>query len=64
VAIDAASCDLVNNEKSIPNTAIKKTLKKGEDKWRAIYPAIDWNIQLDHAEKIGLGERKYILVKI
>lgn len=64
VAIDTASCDLVNNEKSIPNTAIKKTLKKGDDKWRAIYPTIDWNIQLDHAEKLGLGERKYILVKI
>jgi len=64
VAIDAASCDLVNNEKSIPNTAIKKLLKKGDDKWRALYPAIDWNIQLDHAEKSGLGERKYMLVKI
>ena len=64
VAIDAASCDLVNNEKSIPNTAIKKPLKKGDDKWRAIYPTIDWNIQLDHAEKSGLGERKYMLVKI
>ena len=64
VAIDTASCDLVNNEISMPNTAIKKVLKKGEDKWRALYPSIDWNIQLDHAEKIGLGERKYILVKI
>jgi uncharacterized Fe-S center protein len=64
VAIDTASCDLVNNEKSIPNTAIKKPLKKGEDKWRALYPSIDWNIQLDHAEKTGLGERKYTLVKI
>ncbi|MCX5803567.1 MAG: DUF362 domain-containing protein [Proteobacteria bacterium] len=64
VSIDAASCDLVNNEESIPNTAIKKILKKGEDKWRAIYPSIDWNIQLNHAEKLGLGERAYTLVKI
>lgn len=64
VSIDSASCDLVNNEISIPNTAIKKQLKKGEDKWRALYPAIDWNIQLDHAEKLGLGKREYILIKI
>ena len=64
VSIDAASCDLVNSEESIPKTAIKKPLKRGEDKWRALYPAIDWNIQLDHAEKLGLGERKYTLVKI
>jgi uncharacterized Fe-S center protein len=64
VAIDSASCDLVNNEESIPNTAIKKMLKQGEDKWRALYPTIDWNFQLNHAEKMGLGSRKYTLVKI
>lgn len=64
VAIDAASCDMVNNEVSLPGTAIKHTLAKGEDKWRALYPEIDWNIQLDHAEKMGLGTRKYQLVKI
>jgi uncharacterized protein len=64
VSIDAASCDLVNSEESLPHSVIKKALPKGEDKWRAIYPSIDWNIQLDHAEKMGLGERKYALVKI
>jgi len=64
VAIDTASCDLVNNEKSIPNTAIKKPLKKGDDKWRALYPSIDWNIQLEHAQMLGLGEKTYTLVKI
>lgn len=64
VSIDTASCDLVNNEESIPHTAIKKVLKKGEDKWRAIYPRIDWSVQLNHAEKMGLGERKYTLIKI
>jgi len=64
VAIDAASCDLVNNEESIPNTALKKALKPGEDKWRALFPTIDWNYQLDHAEKMGLGSREYTLVRI
>jgi hypothetical protein len=64
VSIDAASCDLVNNEESIPNTAIKRILKGGEDKWRAIYPTIDWSVQLDHAEKMGLGSKAYRLVRI
>jgi uncharacterized protein len=64
VSIDAASCDLVNNEESIPGTAVKKKLGPGEDKWRALYPSIDWSVQFDHAEKIGLGERSYTLVKI
>lgn len=64
VSIDAASCDLVNNEESFSNTAIKKPLKSGEDKWRALYPAIEWEIQLKHAEKMGLGERMYNLIKV
>jgi hypothetical protein len=64
VSLDAACADLVNNEESLPGTAIKHVLKKGADKFRAVYPTIDWNIQLDHAERLGMGERKYMLVKV
>ncbi len=64
VSIDAASADLVNSEESLPGTAIKHRSQRGEDKFRAVYPSVDWNIQLDHAEKLGLGERKYMLVKV
>jgi len=64
VAIDAASCDLINGEPSLPNTAIKTVLEPGGDKWRALFPGIDWTVQLSHGEKIGLGEREYMLVKI
>ncbi len=64
VSIDAASCDLVNNEESLPNTSIKTRLAKGEDKWHAMFPSVTWNTQLDHAEKLGLGERSYSIVKI
>lgn len=64
VAIDAASVDLVNRGESLPGTAIKHRLKTGEDKFRAVYPTVDWNVQLDHAQKLGLGERAYTLVKV
>jgi uncharacterized protein len=64
VAIDAASCDLVNRECSLPGTAIKQPLGEGEDKFRAVFPRIDWNVQLNHAEKVGVGEREYTLVKV
>ncbi len=64
VAIDAACCDLVNGEESIPGSAIKQVSKPGEDKFRAVFPRIDWNIQLDHAQRLGLGERAYTLVKV
>ena len=64
VAIDAASCDLVNGEESLPGTAIKQPLGSGEDKFRALFPRIDWTVQLDHAERMQMGERAYSLVKI
>ncbi|MBU0629507.1 MAG: DUF362 domain-containing protein [Candidatus Margulisbacteria bacterium] len=49
VALDQACVDLVNKA-------------AGNDKFRALWPAVDWGIQLSHAEKIGLGSRKYALV--
>ena len=64
VAIDSASCDLVNAEESMPGSAIKEALKKGEDKFRAVFPRIDWNVQLDHAQRLQMGERAYTIVKI
>jgi uncharacterized Fe-S center protein len=35
------------------------TRGEGTDKFRLIHPETDWQTGLDHAEKIGLGERKY-----
>lgn len=65
VAIDQASLDLVNKEIGIKNSALKSNFKKGEDKFRGLYPEIDWEIQLDYAEKLGMGSRRgYELIRI
>jgi hypothetical protein len=64
VAIDQASCDLVNNERGLEGTALKANLQKGKDKFLGIYPKVDWTIQLDYAEKIGLGSRMYDLIAV
>ncbi len=64
VAIDQASADLVNQQPGSSESCLKEGLKPGEDKFRAIYPKIDWTIQLDHGEHIGLGNRKYELIAI
>ncbi len=50
VALDQASSDLINK-------------KFGKDFWRSIYPEIDSTVQLDYAEKLGLGSRKYSLIE-
>jgi len=62
VAIDQASVDLINQSQGIPNTAISGKYGSGVDKFRAIYPDIDWQEQLAYAEEIGLGSRKYELI--
>lgn len=62
VAIDQASVDLINQNQGIPNTAINGKYGSGVDKFRALYPDIDWQVQLAYAEKIGLGSRKYELI--
>ena len=64
VAIDQASVDLVNGEAGNRSSKLQKNWNPGEDKFRAVYPEVDWNIQLAYAEEIGMGTRKYELIKI
>ena len=65
VAIDQASVDLVNLETGIKDSALKSNFKKGDDKIRGLYPEIDWKIQLDYAEKLGMGSRRgYELIRV
>ena len=64
VAIDQASADLVNEQKAIPGSVLTTNLKPGEDKFKGLYPNVEWKHQLDYAQKIGLGTKKYRLVKL
>jgi len=64
VALDQACADLVNAARGNQDTALKTGHEPGGDKFRGVYPEIDWQVQLVHAEKIGLGSRKYELVTI
>ena len=55
VAIDQISVDLVNQTEG---------RIESKDKFRALYPNVDWTVQLEYAEKIGLGSRKYEIIKL
>jgi uncharacterized Fe-S center protein len=63
VAIDQAAVDLVNQSPGLAGSSLKDT-SPGTDKFRDIYPKVDWPIQLDYAEQLGLGSRQYELIKI
>ncbi len=64
VALDQACADLVNQAEALPGTALCCNLKAGEDKFRGLHPDIDWEVTLEHAEKIGLGSRRYELKRL
>ncbi len=64
VAIDQASVDLVNGEPGNRSSKLPEAWEPGENKFRAIYPEVDWNVQLAYAEEIGMGNREYELIKI
>jgi hypothetical protein len=62
VAIDQASADLVNAQPGFTASALKKNHAAGRDKFRGVYPNVNWEIQLEYARELGLGERRYTLI--
>ena len=64
VALDQACADLVNQAHGLPGTAMKTGHDPGCDKFRGVYPQINWEVQLEHGEKVGLEQRAYALVRL
>ncbi|MDK2785277.1 MAG: uncharacterized protein PWQ41_856 [Bacillota bacterium] len=63
VAIDQAAADLILQAPGLPGTRLgEKT--SAPDKFRTVYPHIDWSVQLAYAEKLGLGTRDYKLIRL
>ncbi|MCE5244656.1 MAG: DUF362 domain-containing protein [Syntrophobacteraceae bacterium] len=64
VAIDQACADLVNEQPALVSSCLKDVAGDCPDKFRAVYPRIDWTHQLDYAVSVGLGSRSYELVRL
>jgi uncharacterized Fe-S center protein len=63
VALDQACVDLLNKSPHLPSSCLKGE-EHYPDKIRAVYPKLDWERQLIHAEEVGLGAREYEMVEI
>lgn len=61
VAIDQAAVDLVNAQPALAACCLQSNRGPGEDKFRGVYPHIDWSVQLSYGEELGLGSRNYEL---
>ncbi len=68
VALDQACSDLCQKAQRFQNTRITDNVSRGlkitEDLWHDSEPKAVWKMTLEHAEKIGLGTRKYELKRI
>ncbi len=64
VAIDMASYDLVNEQSGNHNSSLKCNHEKGGDKFKGLYNNVDATRQFSYGEEIGLGNRKYDLIKV
>jgi uncharacterized protein len=64
IAVDQASVDLVNLEPALANSQLKVNTEPGGDKFKGLYPKVDWSIQLEYGEQLGLGSREYELVRL
>lgn len=69
VALDQACVDACMNAEPMPNSQLAKHLadprfKNMGDHFRNSTPESEWESQLVHAEKIGLGTREYELIRI
>ena len=63
VALDQACVDLVNREQVLHGSRLSG-MGQVEDKFGALFPSVNWQRQLEYAEELGLGARKYELVAL
>jgi len=64
VALDQACADAVNRQPVIPDSVLGEQPQTHHDHFTDTFPNTDWNVQLDHAVKMGLGTRKYELITV
>ncbi|MFA5452262.1 MAG: DUF362 domain-containing protein [Candidatus Methanomethylophilaceae archaeon] len=64
VALDMACADLVNEQPISLNSYAHLNNKKYKDVFKCAQPTTDWHVTLEHAEKMGIGTKKYKLVKV
>ena len=66
VALDQACADAVLGQPAMPNSVLTDGSCDcaDQDHFHAAHPDTEWQVCLEHAEKLGLGSRSYELVKI
>ena len=67
VALDKACADLVNNQKAFDDSRLGEHIKQHineKDNFHINHPETNWESQIEHGVKIGLGNDKYELIEV
>ena len=67
VALDQACADACNRQNAMVGAMLDDKIKAcghGHDHFHTVSPNTNWKVQLEHAEKIGLGQREYELIEV
>lgn len=64
VALDVACADAVNAQPVLANTYLAECDHEGHDHFGTIFPETNWRVAVDHAAKLGLGQKEYELIEV
>jgi uncharacterized Fe-S center protein len=64
VALDQACIDAVNAAPALSSSILAERERCHHDHFSDIHPSTNWKTQIGHAEKIGLGQSNYELIRL
>jgi len=64
VALDQACADAVNRQPALPGSQLHNAECKKEDHFASVHPDTNWEVCLEHGEKLGMGSRAYELITV
>lgn len=64
VALDVACADAVNNQPVMKGSLLEKSGCKHHDHFTNVSPETDWKVAIEHAVKLGLGNKEYELITL
>lgn len=64
VALDVACADAVNRQPVMPGSLLSKREHTHQDHFQDTHPKTDWNVAIEHAVKLNLGNKEYELITI
>lgn len=64
VALDVACADMANKQPVLPGSKLDQSKHIHHDHFKDTHPDIDWQVAIDHAVKLGIGNKGYELIEL